>query len=276
MDAGALRSRFASLHEQGCFVMPNPWDRGSTRVLEDLGFPALATTSAGFSFTRALPDSPEVLGADEVIAHAADLAEVARVPLNVDFQSGYAEDAEGVLRNVSALLATGVAGVSIEDVSGTGELFDLDEATARVRAARSAADAAGAGVTLTARAECFLTGHPDPLAESLRRLAAYAEAGADVLFAPGVREPEDIRAIVDTVAPKPVNVLIGWGTEMSVGDLAELGVRRVSVGSGLARVAWGAVLRAAGSLAQGSFTGLAHAAPFADLNTLFSTGPAEG
>jgi 2-methylisocitrate lyase-like PEP mutase family enzyme len=272
-DTAAARASFRALHEGGCFAIPNPWDSGSAIALASLGFRALASTSAGFGFSRGLPDVPGALGLDAVLAHLAELVRATPLPVNADFQDGYADDPAGVAANVARCLQTGVAGLSIEDARGRGEtaLLDLSEAVERVRAAREAIDASGAEVLLTARAECFLTGHPEPLAESLRRFQAYAEAGADVLFAPGVRTPEDIRAIVAAAAPLPVNVLMSADTGLSLADLAQLGVRRVSVGSALSRVAWGAFLRAAGQIADGSFAGLAGAAPFAELNELFST-----
>ncbi len=265
-------ARFRALHEQGCFAIPNPWDPGTVRALEALGFEALATTSAGFAFSRGRPDALDALDVRQVLDHVAELAAAARVPVNADFQSGYADTAEGVAQNVRRCAATGVAGLSIEDATGEG-LYSLAEAAERVRAARRAIDESGTGVLLTARAECFLVGSPDPLAESIERLQAYAAAGADVLFAPGVREREHIEAIVDAVAPTPVNVLMSTDTGLSVSDLAALGVRRISVGSALARVAWKAFLEAAGAIArEGSFAGLGAAAPFAELNELFSGG----
>jgi 2-methylisocitrate lyase-like PEP mutase family enzyme len=271
-DVSARRRAFAELHSDGCFVIPNPWDRGSVRSFEALGFKALATTSAGYSFTRGLPDALDSLDLDAAIEHLADIVAFARVPVSADFQAGYAGDPDGVAANVRRCVQTGVAGLSIEDATAADALFDRQQATARVRAARAAIDAEGGEVVLTARAECFLVGHEDPLAESIARLQAYAEAGAEVLFAPGVREPGDIEAIVRAVQPKPVNVLVGADTGLSVADLRELGVRRVSVGSALARVAWGAVLRAAGALAEeGSFRGLDGAASFTELDRLFSS-----
>jgi 2-methylisocitrate lyase-like PEP mutase family enzyme len=272
-----LRAQFRALHEGGCFVIPNPWDRGSVRALESLGFRALATTSAGFAFTQALPDSPQALDPDAVVRHVADIVTAATVPVNADFQAGYADDAAGVAANVARCVETGVAGLSIEDTRAEGGLFELDEALDRLVAARAAIDASGADVMLTGRAECLLAGHPGGVAEAIRRLSAYAEAGADVLFAPGLREREDIRAVVEAVAPKPVNVLMSTDTGLGVGDLQELGVRRVSVGSALARVAWRAFLDAAQTIAaDGSFAGLAGAAPFAELNALFSPGGPAG
>lgn len=271
----SIRAQFRALHEGGCFVIPNPWDPGGVRALEGLGFKALATTSAGFALSRGLPDAPDALDADAVLAHAAELSAAANVPVNADFQAGYAADADGVAANVARCVETGVAGLSIEDNNETGGLFDVQEAAERIAAARAAIDAAGADVLLTGRAECFLHDHPEPLAEAIRRLEAYSQAGADVLFAPGVRERDDIAAIVQAVAPKPVNVLISADIGLRVSDLAELGVRRISVGSALARVAWGAFLAAARGIArEGSFAGLDAGASFAELNAMFAGGDA--
>jgi 2-methylisocitrate lyase-like PEP mutase family enzyme len=268
-----LAARFSALHEDGCFAIPNPWDPGTVRALEALGFEALATTSAGFSFSRGRPDALDALTLEEVLAHIAEIAAAAHVPVNADFQSGYADSAQGVGESVRRCAATGVAGLSIEDATGAGVLYELDDAVARVSAARDAIDVSGTGVLLTARAECFLYGLPDPLGEAIVRLRAYADAGADVLFAPGVREAGDIQAIVGAVAPKPVNVLMSTDTGLALADLERLGVRRVSVGSALARVAWAGFLRAAGQIArEGSFAALGEAAPFAELNALFGRG----
>jgi 2-methylisocitrate lyase-like PEP mutase family enzyme len=275
-DTSTQRARFRALHESGCFVMPNPWDIGSAHALKGLGFPALATTSAGFAFTRARPDSPTALGLEPVLEHVAEIVAATDLPVNADFQSGYAADPDGVGESVRRCVETGVAGLSIEDATGVADapLFDLAEALERLRAAREAIVNSGADVLLTARAECFLVRHPDPLQESIRRLRAYAEAGADVLYAPGVRKPDEIRAIVDAVAPKPVNLLVGVDTDWSVADFAELGVRRISTGSALAMVGWGAFLRAARDLAdQGSFAGFAGAARFSELNAMFEDEP---
>jgi 2-methylisocitrate lyase-like PEP mutase family enzyme len=266
------RAAFRALHERGCFVVPNPWDPGTALALQRLGFKALATTSAGFSFSRGLPDSPDALSVDAVLDHIAEIVAAAEVPVNADFQSGYALDPEGVAVNVRRCLDTGVAGLSIEDTTAdpAEPLFELSEAVERIRAARAAIDSTGADVLLTARAECFLVGHEDPLGESIRRLQAYAEVGADVLFAPGLRARSDIRAVVESVQPKPVNVLMSANTGLRVADLAELGARRVSVGSSLARVAWGAFLRATRNVVdEGSFAGLDGAATFAELNAMF-------
>jgi 2-methylisocitrate lyase-like PEP mutase family enzyme len=275
-DATRHRATFRTLHDSGCFVIPNPWDVGTARALRELGFKGLATTSAGFAFSRGLPDSPDALSVEAVLEHTAEIAAAADLPVNADFQAGYAPDADGVAVNVLRCVETGVAGLSIEDttVAAPSRLFEISEAVERLAAAREAIDSTDADVLLTARAECFLVGHPDPLAESIRRLQAYTQAGADVLFAPGVREREDIRAIVESVAPKPVNVLISANTGLDVGDLAELGVRRISVGSAFARAAWGAFLRAATLLAdEGSFAGLEDAAPFPELNAMFRVLP---
>jgi len=270
------RRRFEELHSGGCFVMPNPWDVGTARYLASLGFPALATTSAGFGFSRGLPDSALVMSREMVLRHVAEIVGATGLPVNADYQAGYSNDAAGVAESVRLCVEAGVAGVSIEDATGRPErpLYEMAEAVERLTAARRSIDATGTGVVLTGRAECFLVGHADPLRESARRLEAYAAAGADVLFAPGVRERDDIRAIVAAVRPRPVNVLMSANTGMRVADLAELGVRRVSVGSALARAAWGAFIRAAGPLAsEGSFSGLEGASTFAELSALFAEHP---
>ncbi len=269
----ARRARFREMHSGGCFVMPNPWDVGTARYLALLGFPALATTSAGFGFSRGLPDSPLVMTREMVLRHAAEIVGATELPVNADYQAGYADDAAELAESVRLCVETGVAGLSIEDATGRLErpLYEMTEAVERLTAARRSIDATGTGVVLTGRAECFLVGHHDPLRESIRRLEAYAAAGADVLFAPGVRERDDIRAIVAAVRPRPVNVLVSANTGLRVADLAELGVRRVSVGSALARTAWSTFMRAAGLLAKdGSFAGLDGAASFVELNALFT------
>lgn len=282
----ARRAGFRKLHESGCFVLPNPWDPGTARYLQHLGFAALATTSAGFAFSRGLPDSGAAVPVDLVLDHVADIVGATDLPVNADFQSGYAADAEGVAANVLRCAARGVAGLSIEDVpdapgdsddAGTG-LYPLDEAVERVRAARRALDGAPGSdgqVLLTARTECYLVGVDDPLGTALERLPAFAAAGADVLYAPGVTAPDEIRSIVEAVAPKPVNLLVsGDEAGLSVADAAGLGIRRISLGSGLNRVAWGAFVRAATTLAeQGSFAdfprgGVSHG----DLHRLFGGG----
>lgn len=273
-DVSSYRAAFRALHESGCFVIPNPWDVGTVRALTQLRFRALATTSAGFSFTRGLPDSPTGLSVDTMLDHIAEITSVANLPVNADFQSGYASDPEGVAANVRRCVATGVAGLSIEDQTGVPErpLYDLPEAVDRVRAARAAIDSCGADVLLTARAECYQVGQPDALRQSISRLQAYAEAGADVLYAPGPRNLDDIRTIVESVKPKPVNALMATNVGLRVSDLAEIGVRRVSVGSALSRAAWGAFLRAAREIAKdGSFAGLDGAATFDELKAIFDT-----
>ena len=263
---------FRRLHESGCFVIPNPWDIGTARYLKHLGFQAVATTSSGFAFTRGLPDMDWAVPLDAMLAHIAEIVAAAGLPVNADFESGYAHDPEGVATNVRLCVQTGVAGLSIEDATGdpAKPLYDLPHAVDRIRAARAAIDEIGSGVLLTARAECFLVHHPDPLRESIRRLQAYAEAGADVLYAPGPRTRDDIQAIVAAVAPKPVNVLVSGAVGLTVADLAGLGVRRISVGSGLARAAWGGFMRAAETLAsEGSFAPFADNRPFDGINEFF-------
>jgi 2-methylisocitrate lyase-like PEP mutase family enzyme len=265
------RAAFRRLHETGCFVIPNPWDAGSARYLRYLGFKALATTSSGFAFSRGLPDGG-VAPLDMVLVHIGEIASVADLPVNADFEAGYALDPEGVAANVRLCVESGVSGLSIEDATGTraAPLYEIGMAVERIRAARAAIDASGSQVLLTARAECYLVGHPEPLRESIRRLQAYAENGADVLYAPGPRQPEEIREIVAAVSPKPVNVLMSVNTGMRLSDLAELGVRRVSVGSSLARAAWSGFIRAAKAIAdRGSFEGFEDLISFADLNEFF-------
>jgi 2-methylisocitrate lyase-like PEP mutase family enzyme len=269
-DFTARRAAFRKLHESGCFVIPNPWDIGTARYLRHLGFQALATSSAGYAFSQGLPDAD--VSCDAVLSHIAEIVASVDLPVNADFESGYADDAEGVALNVRRCVETGVAGLSIEDSTSdpSKPLFDLPVAVERMRAARAAIDSSGQNVILVGRAECFLVGHADPLKESIRRLQAYSEAGADLLYAPGVREREDIHAIVSAVSPKPVNVLMSANTGLKVPDLAALGVRRISVGSSLARAAWGGFVRAAKAIAEeGSFAGFDGAAPFAELNGFF-------
>lgn len=263
---------FAALHESGCFLLPNPWDVGSALYLQHLGFKALATTSAGAAFARGLPDEVSALSVEIMLAHIAELVAATKLPVNADFQSGYAREPEGVAANVAACIATGVAGLSIEDATGDGAapLFERALAVERIAAARAAIDAAGVPVVLTARCEAFLVGAPGAAAIALDRLVAFADAGADCLYAPGVKDVETIGAIVRAVAPRAVNVLVSAPIPgLSFAQLAELGVRRISVGSALARVAWAAFMRAAGDLAGGSFDKLGDAASFNELNELF-------
>jgi 2-methylisocitrate lyase-like PEP mutase family enzyme len=263
------RRTFRALHDSGCFVIPNPWDPGSARYLQSLGFKAVATTSAGFAWSQARPDNGVTV--DQVIEHLRAMVAAVDIPVNADFEAGFAADAAGVEHNVRRAVETGVAGLSIEDATGDAAhpLYELDIAVERLRAARRAIDAAGSDTLLVGRSEGFIAGRPD-LAETIKRLQAYAEAGADCLYAPGIRTKEEIRAVVEAVAPKPVNVLIGWPTELTVQDLAALGVRRISVGGALARSAWGGFMRAATEIAEaGSFAGFGQAASGVELNRLF-------
>jgi 2-methylisocitrate lyase-like PEP mutase family enzyme len=266
-------AKFRALHESGCFLLPNPWDVGTSIYLQHLGFQALATTSAGMAFSRGLPDSVSAVSRDDMLAHIRDIVAATPLPVNADFQTGYADDPEGVAANVTLCIATGVAGLSIEDSTGKADnpLYERGLAIERVKAARAAIDASGIPVVLTARCEAWLVGHPDAARIALDRLVAFADAGADCLYAPGVREPDQIAALVQAVAPKPVNLLMSApNPELPLSRLADLGVRRISVGSALARVAWGAFIRAAqGMLTDGTFDGLGGAAPFAELNRLF-------
>jgi 2-methylisocitrate lyase-like PEP mutase family enzyme len=274
----AQRAAFRKLHESGCFVIPNPWDVGTARYLRHLGFQALATTSSGFAFSQGLPDTDWAVPRDMALRHIAAIVAAAELPVNADFESGYAHDPEGVAENVRLCIETGVAGLSIEDTTGDrrAPLYDLPMAVERIKAARRAIDESGTGVLLTGRAECYLVERPEPLRESIRRLQAYAEAGADVLYAPGPREPEDIRAIVTALSPKPVNILMSSNTGLRVADLAEMGVRRVSVGSALARAAWTGFIRAAKAIAEeGSFTGFDGSVSFSDLNIFFRDSDSE-
>jgi 2-methylisocitrate lyase-like PEP mutase family enzyme len=264
-------AKFRSLHESGCFVLPNPWDIGTAIYLERLGFKALATTSAGFAFSRGKPDGG--VPRDEMLAHIREILEATSLPVNADFLNGFADKPENVAANVKLCIDTGVAGLSIEDNSENpaAPLYEKKLAIERIRAARSAIDDSKTGVVLTGRCEAWLVDHRDPLHTALDRLAAYADAGADCLYAPGVSDPNEIAQIVKTVAPKPVNVLVsGFNHQLSLSQLADLGVRRISVGSGLALAAWGAFLRAAKNIStNGTFNLLADNASSADLNELF-------
>ena len=268
-DLESRISTFRRLHESGCFVIPNPWDVGSARLLEQLGFPALATTSSGFAWTLGRPDYTVTI--DEALTHYAAIAGAVKIPINADFERGFATDPDGVARNVARACDTGIAGLSIEDSTHetAQPLFELDVAVARVRAARQAIDASGKGILLTGRSEGFIAGRPD-LRETIRRLEAYADAGADVLYAPGLSSLDDIGAVVRAVAPKPVNVIVTSGFT-TLAALADLGVRRISVGSALARSALTGFLSAAREIAeQGTFGQLGGATPFAEVNRLFS------
>ena len=267
------RRSFHKLHESGCFVIPNPWDIGSALYLQSLGFKALASTSSGFAWSRGHADN--AISRDMALAHLRELVAATNLPINADFESGFASDAAGVGESVRLAVDTGVAGLSIEDSTGdaANPLFELNVAVDRMRAARKAIDQAGGDTLLVGRAECFLVGRPD-LDETIRRLKAYSDAGADCLYAPGLRTPEQIAAAVAGVAPKPFNLLVGTVSPLTVPQIAALGVRRVSVGGALARTAWGGFMRAAKALAEsGTFDAFAEGAPGNTLNGLFK-GPA--
>lgn len=271
-DISSRRQAFRRLHASGCFVIPNPWDTGSARYLKSLGFPALATTSSGAAWRHGMADSE--MGLQDTLANLREIVEATDLPVNADFEGGFADDAAGVARNVKLAVETGVAGLSIEDSTGDANapLRPLPEAVERMRAARAAIDASGGDTLLVGRAENFIVGRPD-LDDAILRLQAYAEAGADCLYAPGIRTREQIAAVVRAVAPKPVNLLIGFTTELTLKDIAALGVRRVSVGGAMARTAWGGFMRTAQQIAQeGRFDGFADAASGAELNAFFRGG----
>jgi 2-methylisocitrate lyase-like PEP mutase family enzyme len=267
---------FRALHAQGCFVLPNPWDVGSARMLQGLGFKALASTSSGHAWSLGQPDG--AMSRAMVLSHLRTMVEATELPVNADFESGFAPDAEGVAESVRMALDTGVAGISIEDSTGdaSNPLRELSDAVARLRAARAAIDGAGSNALLVGRAENFFAGRPD-LDDTIARLKAYAEAGADCLYAPGIRTREQIIAVVAAVAPKPVNLLIGSAaSEFTLQDVAAMGVRRISVGGGLARAAWGGFLLAARAIAErGSFEGFAQATPGNELNAFFQSAGAK-
>jgi 2-methylisocitrate lyase-like PEP mutase family enzyme len=264
---------FQYLHAAGCFVLPNPWDAGSAIYLHRLGFKALATTSAGYAFSCGQSDG--AVPRDEMLGHIRKVVAATPLPVNADFLAGFADEPEEVAANVALCIATGVAGLSIEDSTGTDHprLYDEKLAVARLEAARRAVDESGAGVVLTGRCEAFLVGSPEPFRISRARLVAYADAGADCLYAPGVSDPVQIAELVEAVAPKPVNVLVSeFNAQLSFATLAELGVRRISVGSGLALVAWGAFAQAARDIARnGRFDKLSGGTSFAELNQLFDS-----
>jgi 2-methylisocitrate lyase-like PEP mutase family enzyme len=262
------RKTFRQLHEAGCFVIPNPWNVGSARYLEGLGFKALATTSSGHAHAQGHPDGAQ--NVNDVLAHFRELVEATDIPVNGDFENGFADDPSGVAENVTRCIATGVAGLSIEDSpKSTTPLYDFDLAVARVKAGRAAVDAAGGDVVFTARAENFIRGVPD-LDDAIRRLQAYKAAGADCVYAPGISTREQIEAVVKAVAPTPVNFLNGAALGFTVSDLAAMGVRRISVGGSLARVAMDAFVRAATAIAkEGKFDGFAGLISNAELNKFF-------
>ncbi|HEY6027570.1 MAG TPA: isocitrate lyase/phosphoenolpyruvate mutase family protein [Pseudolabrys sp.] len=263
------RQTFRELHASGCFAIPNPWNVGSARYLQGLGFKALATTSSGFAHSLGLSDGE--VTRDMVLAHCRELAEAADVPLNADFEGGFADDPAEVADNVRLCVDTGVAGLSIEDFTGdeADPLYDFDLALKRVRTARDAIDRTGTGVVFCARTEGFIHGRPD-LDETIRRLKAFADAGADCLYAPGIKTREQIEAVVKAVAPKPVNFLNSGAFGFTVGDLAAMGVRRISVGGTLARVAMHAFIKSARDIADpGKFDSFAGVMPNAELNAFF-------
>ena len=261
------RAAFRALHQQGCFVLPNPWDIGSARMFEHLGFKALASTSSGYAWTLGRPDNG--VARDDVLAHLRQLSNAVALPINADFEAGFAADPPGVATNVTLAIDAGIAGLSLEDndMAHPGQLYDLPQAVERVRAARQAIDQSGHDVLLVARTEGLLLDR-SALTPAIDKLVAFAEAGADCLYAPGVVDKADIAAIVRAVAPKPVNVLM-MGPGLSVAALADLGVRRISVGGGLARVGWAAITAAAEQLQAGSFDGLATGMSGQKLNTIF-------
>lgn len=262
------RAAFRALHETGCFALPNPWDIGSARYLQTLGFKALATTSSGFAWSKGHADNH--VERDAVLAHLKEIVDATDLPVNADFESGFGATPEAVAESVRLAVETGVAGLSIEDSTGDANapLFAIDVAVARMKAARQAIDANGGDTLLVGRAENFFAGKPD-LDDAIARLKAYADAGADCLYAPGIKTREQIEAVVAAVAPKPVNLLIGAVSDFTLADVAALGVRRVSVGGALARAAWGGFQRAAEGLAEGRFDGFAGAASGDKLNGIF-------
>ena len=269
------RAEFRRLHQSGCFVIPNPWDIGSACYLQHLGFKALATSSAGFAFSRGLADNH--VPREVMLQHFREIVAATTIPINADFENGFADEPDELAKNVGLCVKTGVAGLSVEDSTGDKEepIYGIKHAIERIAAARRAIDQSGEDVLLVGRCECFLVGIED-IEEAVRRLQAYAGAGADCLYAPGIESAEDIKRVVAAVVPKPVNVLLGDPTGMSVADVAKLGVRRVSVGGALARVAWGGVRRAATELLEkGTFGGFADSFPFGELNGLFRSHPAQ-
>jgi 2-methylisocitrate lyase-like PEP mutase family enzyme len=266
----ARRDAFKALHRSGCFVIPNPWDAGSARYLASLGFKALATTSSGYAWAQGRADGSVPRAG--VLAYLRTIVEATELPVNADFEAGYAADAAGVAESVRMAIDTGVAGISIEDSTydELQPLRDIDDAVKRMRAARAAIDESGTGTMLVGRAENFIVGRPD-LADTIKRLKAYSAAGADCLYAPGIRTREEITAVVAAVAPKPVNLLIGWESPLTLKEVEAMGVRRISVGGALARSAWAGFMRTAQAIAkEGRFDGFANAASGKELNGLFA------
>jgi 2-methylisocitrate lyase-like PEP mutase family enzyme len=268
-DAAQRRRAFRELHQSGCFVMPNPWDRGSARYLQGLGFKALGTTSAGAAWSRARADGD--LSLDDVLEHLQDIVEATAIPINGDFESGFAQSAAGIADNIRKAVDTGVAGISLEDASGiaSNPVRDVGSSIARLRVARTVLDEYGSDAPLLiGRAENFSVGRPD-LEDTIARLQGYADAGADVLYAPGVSTREQIAALVDAVHPKPLNVLVGPDTSLTLDEIAALGVRRISVGPALARSAWGGFMRAAQSIAADGRFDFGTPASGKELNSFF-------
>lgn len=267
-SASEKRESFWKLHESGCFVLPNPWDAGSAQLLTGMGFKALATTSSGHAWSCAKPDG--YMKRDAVLEHVRSMVQATHLPINADFESGFGEAPSDVFESVQLVVATGVAGFSIEDSTGNTQapVRDVQEAVERVRAARKAIDASGTNTLLVARAENFFVGRLD-LPDTIKRLQAYAEAGADCLYAPGIRTRDEIATVVSAVAPKPVNILIGWNSELTVSELSDLGVRRISVGGALARAAWNGFHNAAQALANGRFDAFPDSPTAAALNQVF-------
>lgn len=262
---------FRGLHREGCFVLANPWDVGSAKMFAAQGYRALATTSAGLAFSLGQPDAPGGLPLPIVLDNIRAIVEATALPVQADFQDGYADSVDGVRDNVRRCIDAGVAGLSIEDAASDNPLYPLAVAVKRVEAARRAIDESGTKVVLTGRAESFLTDHPRPLQDVVARLTAYKAAGADCLYAPGLRTPEQVRAVLDVAGGSPVNVLATEPQWMTIDALRALGVRRISVGSAFARIAWAAVRDAASRvLAQGRFDVLKRAAPFSELNALWA------
>ena len=271
----AAVERFRELHSSGCFLLPNPFDTGTAIYLQHIGFNAIATSSAGFAFTRGLPDEVSAVSRELMLDHIRELVDATSLPVNADFQNGYAHDPEGVAESVRRCIATGVAGLSIEDNTGDREkpLYDDVLAVERIKAARRAVDESGIPVVLTGRCEAFLVGHPTPFEYSLKRLVEFADAGADCLYAPSLTKPDEISAVVKAVAPKPVNVIVSRpNPDLTLAKLTDLGVRRISVGSALSRVAWGAFISSARSIFEtGEFDSLGGStASFAELNGVFA------
>jgi len=269
MSTSDKRRASRALHQSGCFVIPNPWNVGSARYLQGLGFKALATTSAGYAHSIGYSDGD--VTRDMVLAHCREIAQSTDIPVNADFEGGYADDPDEVAANVRLCVDTGVAGLSIEDATGddADPLYEFDLAVKRVRAARDAIDKAGGDVIFTARTEGFIRNRPD-LDETIRRLKAFADAGADCLYSPGIKTREEITATIKAVAPKPINFLNSRAFGFTVSDLTDLGVRRISVGGTLARVAMNAFVQSAVQIAQeGKFDSFADVISNAELNKFF-------